>query len=223
MNKKMIKAYELMYEAIQKIPKNSKPYFTKEEEKNMYPELEILECNWEEIKKESQKAKSVQFGSVDKNQFKDVNWLVHFLIYMRNETNHAENSPNTMHLLRNLKSKGLDIRNAFFSTLAPHSHLDPHVGPQSSVLRYHLGLVCPPNCWLEIENKIYRWEEGKGFLWNDMFLHSAHNTSDKFRTVLFLDIGRKDLTEDEKKIDEECIKKVCDTEEFKEFLEKFGT
>ena len=208
---------------MQKISKHSKSYFTKEEEIKMFPELQILESNWEEIKKESQNAKSVQFGSVDTVQFKDVNWLVHFLIYMRHETNHANNSPNTMHLLRSLKLKGLDIRNAFFSTLPPHTHLDPHVGPQSSVLRYHLGLVCPPNCWLQIEDKTYRWEEGKGFLWNDIFMHSAHNTSEEYRTILFLDIGRKDLTEEEKKIDEECIKKVCDTKEFKEFLEKFCT
>jgi len=218
--------YDILFETSQKIKRNSCAIFTKDQEKELYPELSILEKNWELIRDESIHAQSISYGDIDEVQLKihvnpEKKWLVHYLILMREETKNAEHSKNTMHLLRDLISKGIDVRNAFYSILPPDAQLLPHVGPMSSVLRYHLGLQCPSNnCWLQLENKQIKWENGKGFLWNDMFLHSAHNKSEETRIILFLDIGRKDLTKEETNLDEKNIKKLCDTEMFKEYIKK---
>lgn len=222
-----INPYEILNETSNKILKNSCAYFTKDQEKQLYPELSVLEENWEIIKDESLKAPTVAYSEIDRNQLlyadPEKKWQVHYLILMRQETNNAKYSNTTMGILRNLILQGIDVRNAFYSILPPGTNLLPHVGPMTTVLRYHLGLQCPKNnCYLQLENKQIKWENGKGFLWNDMFLHSAHNYSDETRIILFLDIGRKDLTPEQIDIDEKNIKRVCDTRIYNNVIQKLN-
>ena len=49
------------------------------------------------------------------------------------------------------------------------------------------------SCELKIDGQIYhQLQEGKGFLWDDTFLHSAINRSSQPRVVLLFDVFRKD-------------------------------
>lgn len=87
------------------------------------------------------------------------------------------------------------IHNAFFSILDSHVEIKPHIGYYKGYLRYHLGLIIPE------ENGIkpyiicggikYVWNEGKGVLFDDMFLHYVKNMTNKKRVVLYFDIKRK--------------------------------
>jgi beta-hydroxylase len=77
---------------------------------------------------------------------------------------------------------------AAFSRLQGKTTIKPHVGHQGQYLRYHLGIDVPSgNCGLSSENKVYRWENGSSFVFDDRKLHHAWNKTTKDRVVLIVD------------------------------------
>ena len=76
------------------------------------------------------------------------------------------------------------------SRLLGNNYIKPHCGFQGDFLRYHLGLKVPKgDLGLRVieEDKIYRWEEGKSFIFDDRKEHEAWNYSDEERIVLIID------------------------------------
>jgi hypothetical protein len=70
--------------------------------------------------------------------------------------------------------------------------LTPHVGPSKGVIRYHFGVSIPDgDTGLEIEGSQYKWENGKGVIWDDTLLHSAWNRCNEPRIVIFVDLLRE--------------------------------
>uniref|UniRef100_A0A6C0I2J5 Aspartyl/asparaginy/proline hydroxylase domain-containing protein n=1 Tax=viral metagenome TaxID=1070528 RepID=A0A6C0I2J5_9ZZZZ len=100
--------------------------------------------------------------------------------------------PKTMSLLGSEQ-----IHNAFFSILDPHVEIKPHVGYYKGYLRYHLGLIIPEENgqqpYLICGEEKYEWKEGKGVLFDDMFVHYVNNQTNSKRVVLYLDIKRNHL------------------------------
>jgi beta-hydroxylase len=102
--------------------------------------------------------------------------------------------PNTIELL-----KDKQIHNAFFSILDPGVEIPPHIGYYKGYLRYHMGVVIPNNNTGRIDDKAYIvcggekyiWEENKGVVFDDLFLHYVKNPTNQTRVVLYLDIKRK--------------------------------
>lgn len=98
--------------------------------------------------------------------------------------------PETMELIKNEQ-----IHNAFFSILDPHVEIKPHIGYYKGYLRYHLGIIIPEENdkkpYIICGDEKYEWKEGKGVLFDDMFLHYVNNPTNKQRVVLYLDIKRK--------------------------------
>lgn len=45
------------------------------------------------------------------------------------------------------------ITTAGFSSLAPGTHIKPHVGASEDVLRCHLGLIIPDNCSIRVGDR----------------------------------------------------------------------
>lgn len=103
------------------------------------------------------------------------------------------------------------IKQAFFSILYPNQYIRPHRGYYHGFMRYHLGVIIPNNnqdkkCWLrihddEVDNdnfdretivkgEKYFWENGKGIIFNDNYIHDASNESDEIRVVLWIDVIR---------------------------------
>lgn len=92
---------------------------------------------------------------------------------------------------------------AGFSALKSQTHILPHRGYTSDVLRCHLGLIipdvwptgsqsCDDNlrgslCGLKVGNSIYQWRQGKAFVFDDTELHEAWNRSNQARYVLLID------------------------------------
>jgi len=91
---------------------------------------------------------------------------------------------------------------AFFSALAPGTHITKHHGPTNKKLRCHLPLVVPPRqaARLRVGDEIRALEEGKCVVFDDSFEHEAWNDDpERTRLVLILDVWHPDLTPKEVK------------------------
>ena len=125
-------------------------------------------------------------------------WKSIFLRLYNRDTEYCKYFPETMKLINN---SALNNRcsTAFFSIFEPGTKLRPHRGIYKGILRYHLALQVPKKdpdkCFLEIEDnyelKRYYWKEGEDLFFDDMYKHSAENTTEETRIVLFLDIKRE--------------------------------
>lgn len=101
-----------------------------------------------------------------------------------------------------IDSIGDHYDHAFFSALAPNTHIKKHNGPTNKKLRCHLPLVVPPNgsCRLRVGDEIIHAKEGKCFIFDDSFEHEAWNEDPTHsRIVLIVDVWHPDLSGAEKK------------------------
>lgn len=98
--------------------------------------------------------------------------------------------PETARLL----SQVPDVITAFYSIMAPGTHVPRHRGITRGVVRCHLGLIVPPRemgrCEIQVDEQCYRWEEGRLFLFDDVYKHEVWNETDQERVVLVFDIVR---------------------------------
>lgn len=82
------------------------------------------------------------------------------------------------------------LKTAMFSIFDPGKHLPAHRGPYNGVLRFHLGVIVPPEpdkIAIRVDNQICHWQEGKALIFDDAYEHEAWNHSGKTRVVLFCD------------------------------------
>jgi len=102
--------------------------------------------------------------------------------------------PNTTELL-----KDRQIHNAFFSILDPGVEIPEHIGYYKGYLRYHMGVIIPNNntgrnddkSYIICGGEKYVWQENRGIVFDDMYLHNVKNSTNQTRVVLYLDIKRK--------------------------------
>ena len=79
------------------------------------------------------------------------------------------------------------------SILKPGSVIGLHNGPWKGHLRGLLGIDTPnsPDCFIEINFKKYIFEDKKLIGFDDTYMHSAANNTEKDRIVLFFNVERK--------------------------------
>jgi beta-hydroxylase len=89
------------------------------------------------------------------------------------------------------------LTTAFFSILAPGTHIPRHHGVSKRLINCHLALIVPQRprpgtsgCRIAVDDKILRWEEGKCLVFDDTFPHEVWNDTDETRVVLFLQFKR---------------------------------
>jgi Aspartyl/Asparaginyl beta-hydroxylase len=72
-------------------------------------------------------------------------------------------------------------------------------GPRAvrAVLEADAGRV-DQACWFRVGSEVRRWEEGKGFAFNDTIEHEARNEGTGTRTVLIFNIWRPELSLEER-------------------------
>jgi beta-hydroxylase len=125
-----------------------------------------------------------------KHLAKDNSWKTFFFFaYGIEAPGNCQRCPRTAGLIQKVPG----AKTAFFSILAPHTHIPPHCGPYKGVIRYHLGLIVPKpetSCRLRIEDTVRNWHEGKSLVFDDTYRHEAWNDSDETRVVLFMDVVR---------------------------------
>jgi beta-hydroxylase len=99
--------------------------------------------------------------------------------------------PNTCSVLESIPA----IRSAMFVVLPPGGRIGRHHDPLATSLRYHIGLVTPNSdrCALTLDGQAHPWYDGKELLFDQTFLHSVVNETDRPRLILFCDVDNPNL------------------------------
>ena len=92
---------------------------------------------------------------------------------------------------------------AFFSAMAPQTHITPHYGSTNKKIRCHLPLVVPSqegSSWLRVADQRTTLVAGQCLVFDDSHEHEASNDSpDEPRVVLVVDVWHPDLSDQEVK------------------------
>jgi beta-hydroxylase len=161
-----------------------------------FEELSALERNWEIIRAEAENLLTLQKIKASErnddagfNSFFKNGWKRFYLVwYDASHPSAARLCPRTCALLRAIPS----VKAAMFAELPPGARLNPHRDPFAGSLRYHLGLATPNDdrCFIEVDGQRHSWRDGQGVIFDETYLHWAHNGSERGRIILFCDVER---------------------------------
>lgn len=160
--------------------------------------IERIEREWPKIRAElddilKERDRLPAFHEVSPPQrliTQDDRWKTYFLFgYGKKCVRNCVRCPETSRVVESIPG----MKTAFFSILAAGKHIPPHRGPYKGVLRYHLGLLIPPQlgaCRIQVGNDLGWWAEGKSLVFDDTYFHQVWNDSDQDRAILFVDFER---------------------------------
>ena len=161
-----------------------------------FPELKILQDNWEMIRDEAVSLNneahimaSTDLDDLGFNSFFRTGWERFYLKWYGANLKSAEQlCPKTLALLNQLPS----VKGAMFTMLPPGSRLGKHRDPYAGSLRYHLGLITPnsDDCYISVDGQNYSWRDGEAVMFDETYIHHAENKTDQNRIILFLDVKR---------------------------------
>jgi len=161
-----------------------------------FPQLEPLGRNWEMIREEARTLageghikKSDKHNDVAFNTFFKRGWKRFYLKWYGDPLPSARQlCPRTVELIESIPS----INAAMFTFLPPRSRLGRHRDPFAGSLRYHLGLDTPnsDDCRIYIDGEPYSWRDGEAVLFDETYIHSVENETDRSRLILFCDVAR---------------------------------
>jgi aspartate beta-hydroxylase len=118
---------------------------------------------------------------------------------VRFDANH-ERCPRTSALLESIELCRIarQAPEICFSLIRPQSTILAHYGVTNVRLVFHLPLIVPPDCALDVGGIEHRWREGEPVLFDDTYVHAASNRSDQPRLILLMDCWNPHLTQAEK-------------------------
>lgn len=179
----------LMY-ATSSVP--GKPYLDVE----AFPNLAPLRDNWRTIRdealalREAQRIKaSDRYNDAGFNSFFRRGWKRFYLKWYGDAHPSAvQHCPRTTALLAGIP----EVKAAMFAELPPGAILQKHRDPYAGSLRYHLGLITPnhPDCCISVDGEHYHWRDGEAVMFDETFIHHAHNGTEADRIILFCDVER---------------------------------
>lgn len=161
-----------------------------------FPETALLEKNWQTIRDEglallshgaikaSDKRDDAGFNSFFKN-----GWTRFYVKWYGDAHPSARKyCPQTVAWLQQIPS----IKAAMFTYLPPGARLVRHRDPFAGSLRYHLGLSTPNSdqCQMIVDDQIQWWQDGKPMVFDETYIHYAHNQTDQGRLILLCDVER---------------------------------
>jgi|SRR5690554_1473029 len=163
-------------------------------DKQLFPQLQLLEEQWQTIRDEA--VALFEQGLIKAKEdlpassfYKDNRWTSFYLkLYDHHIPSAHALAPKTMALLQQLPNLNL----ALFAVLLPGKQLNRHHDPFAYTLRYSLGLSTPndPACGLTVNGEDYIWRDGESIIFDETYLHSAYNHTDRPRIILMTDIDR---------------------------------
>jgi beta-hydroxylase len=85
-----------------------------------------------------------------------------------------------------------ELNSAFFSILAPGTHIPAHRGVTKGLLTCHLGLIVPRDgdVRMRVKNRIVRWADGETLMFDDTYDHEVWNDTRHTRMVLLIQVRR---------------------------------
>ncbi len=150
-----------------------------------HPHLKLLEDNWQIIRDEYLAAANMVIEWPETDLHNGL-WDVLGIHYPDHRMPGESLCPRTRELV--LQIPGVLL--AGFSILRPGCVIVPHVGAVDGVWRSHLGLICPPEAWLEVLGERHVAQDGKVAVFDDRNLHSAGNQGESERVVLIVDFWK---------------------------------
>lgn len=161
-----------------------------------FPELQVLQDNWQTIRDEALElhsaeriAASRELDDLGFNSFFRTGWKRFYLKWYGSSLPSARAlCPKTVALIESIPN----IKGAMFTMLPPGARLVAHRDPYAGSLRYHLGLSTPdsPDCFINVDGTHYAWKDGEAVMFDETFIHYAENKTDCNRIILFVDIKR---------------------------------
>ncbi|VAW73727.1 Fe(2+)/alpha-ketoglutarate-dependent dioxygenase LpxO, partial [hydrothermal vent metagenome] len=150
---------------------------------SQFPELKIIEDNWETIRDEAlalydQGYITVKDDLPASSFYKDNRWVSFYLkLYDSDIPSAWALAPKTMALIDQVPSMNL----ALFACLNPGKRINNHHDPFAYTLRYSLGLSTPnsDDSGLVVNGVDYKWKDGESIIFDETFLHNAYNNTDK--------------------------------------------
>ena len=84
------------------------------------------------------------------------------------------------------------LNSAFFSILAPGTHIPAHRGVSKGLITCHLGLIVPADgdVRMRVNDRVVRWAEGETLVFDDTFDHEVWNETTGTRVVLLIQFER---------------------------------
>ena len=84
------------------------------------------------------------------------------------------------------------LNSAFFSILAPGTHIPAHRGVTKGLITCHLGLIVPRDgdVRMRVGERIVRWSEGETLVFDDTYDHEVWNDTASTRVVLLIQFER---------------------------------
>jgi len=136
----------------------------------------------------------VGFLPIYEKQTKQGKWAGCFFgFFGRRISEIYERCPKTAKLLDSIPG-AIESGTSLFSALAPNTRVAPHCGNTNFKLRCQLPLRVPDGCGFKLADQDVKVTEGECFIFDDSFLHTVWNLSDKPRFALIFDIYHPDLT-----------------------------
>jgi beta-hydroxylase len=157
-----------------------------------------LEQNWEVIKQEAEaalydlsKVPPLATISPDHRRIAPANkWRAFFLYgYGYRTEGNCLKCPRTAALVETVPG----LNSAFFSILAPGTHIAPHTGVTKSLITCHLGIKVPRDgakCQMRVVDQYTGWTPGKALVFDDVYPHEVRNDSDEDRIILLVQFKR---------------------------------
>ena len=153
------------------------------EDLNKYKFLEPLKENWKHIHSEYKAIEKFNTPWGEEEIY-NKGWEVFGLIHKNDDlVENQDLCPFTTNLIKQIPKVFI----AGFSILKPNCVIYPHYGYNNKVLRSHLGLDCPKDAYLKVEDRVQCWENGEMFVFDDTKIHEACNNSDETRVIFILD------------------------------------
>ena len=84
------------------------------------------------------------------------------------------------------------LNSAFFSILAPGTHIPDHRGVTKGLITCHLGLIVPSDgdVRMRVHDQVVRWAEGETLVFDDTYRHEVWNETGGTRVVLLIQFER---------------------------------
>jgi beta-hydroxylase len=85
-----------------------------------------------------------------------------------------------------------NLNSAFFSILAPGTHIPAHRGVTKGLITCHLGLIVPRDgdVRMRVADRVVRWAEGETLVFDDTYDHEVWNDTANTRVVLLVQFRR---------------------------------
>ena len=182
--------YNVLMDLFSAVP--NQPVWKREE----FPHLNVIQENWEVFREEAMALNSQEHIRVAENKndiafnsFFRTGWKRFYIKWYDDVMPSAESlCPRSVEIVKSVP----EINAAMFAMLPPDGRLGKHRDPFAGSLRYHLGLDTPnsDDCYIWIDDQFYSWRDGEDIVFDETYVHSAMNKTDKNRIILFCDVTR---------------------------------